>query len=324
MTTALLAAIVLVAITAPHAVRLDHVAPSTAATVWLSALVLRALTVIFIALSVVLYVPTTAVFASLTHWCWDAAIPLVTPRVGLDGHRVGDAATVAPALFLTASLLSVGYGIARTVHAVRSWLRRAAIGRGPRDSVLVAGERPLLAAAGLARPRVVVSAAAVGTLEEDELAAGLAHERGHIAHRHRFVLVIAEACRGLARGLPGSQHAAAELAFHLERDADRWAVIRERHDPCALASAICKVALPDLPHPVGIASLGGGGRLSERIRQLLDFGSQSADTVKRRTASMLAVAMACLAVLMLALSPAAVVAAAKTAAASTPDVHCRD
>lgn len=323
MTTTLLAMIVAAAVLAPHVLRLERVAPVTAATVWLSALILRALTVVFIAVFIVLYVPTTTVFATLTHWCWDGPVPFLATRSGLDGHRVGDAATVVPALFLAASLLSVGYGVARTVHAVSDWLRRASIGRGPRGSVLVASERPMVAAAGLARPRVVVSAAAVGALEDDELDAGLAHEQGHIAHRHRFVLVLAEACRGLARVLPGSQRATAELAFHLERDADRWAVTHERHDPCALASAICKVALPSLSAAPALAGLGGDGRLAERVRQLLEFGSVSSGTLKRRATSGLAAAMASLALVLLVLTPAAIVTGVQTATTPSPDVHCR-
>jgi len=82
-------------------------------------------------------------------------------------------------------------------------------------------------------------------LDDEELAASLEHERGHVARRHRFALVIAEVCRASARALPGTRHAVAELIFHLERDADRLVVDR-LHDPAALASAICKAGQPPL------------------------------------------------------------------------------
>jgi len=64
----------------------------------------------------------------------------------------------------------------------------------------------LVAAAGLRKPRVVVSAGALLNLDDEELAASLDHEHGHIVRRHRYVLVAAELCRALARLFP--EHAA--------------------------------------------------------------------------------------------------------------------
>ena len=56
----------------------------------------------------------------------------------------------------------------------------------------VADGELLVAAAGLRRPRVLVSAGALLALDDDELEASLEHERGHIARRHRYVLVVSE------------------------------------------------------------------------------------------------------------------------------------
>ncbi|MGI8594968.1 MAG: M48 family metalloprotease [Solirubrobacteraceae bacterium] len=317
-----LAALVGAAIAVPHLLRLERAAPGVASTVWLSALVLRALAGVFLAVFIVLYVPTTMLFDALTHWCWHAVIPVLTSHLGLDGHRVGDAATIVPGLFLAGSLVSMAYGLARTLRAVRRWLRKTQVGPGPRGSVVVADQEIVLAAAGLRRPQIVVSAGALVRLDDDELAAGLAHERGHIARRHRFVALVADGCRALGRLVPGTGQAARELTFHLERDADRWAVTRARQDPCTLASAICKAAVPSPARASAMSSLAGGGRMSDRLRELLDPGTGGPGRLQRSATRALAAGMATLALALAGLTPTAIAAGVRTATASPPVEHC--
>lgn len=55
----------------------------------------------------------------------------------------------------------------------------------PRESLLLADATVLVAAAGLRKPRVVVSAGALLNLDHEELAASLDDEYGHIVRRHR-------------------------------------------------------------------------------------------------------------------------------------------
>lgn len=249
----------------PHGLRLARSAPATAAALWTVSLALRALTTLFLVLYLAFSLPQTSIFAALTHWCWHTVLPLLAAHLGLDGHKLGDAATVLPGLAVMVSLLSVALGVFRAARSVRRLLARNSLGPGPSDSVIVRGPDVMLAAAGLARPRVVVSAGALIALDDEELAAGLAHERGHISRRHRFLLVFAELCRGLGRVVPGAGRASRELAFQLERDADQWA-LRRRHDRYALASVICKAAQPI--DTAAVTSLGGAG-VTERLRQLI-------------------------------------------------------
>ena len=68
---------------------------------------LRAIVALFVALFVVFYVPTTALFEGVTHWCWHTTLPLLARHLGLSAHRVGDVALIAPISALGASLLSV-------------------------------------------------------------------------------------------------------------------------------------------------------------------------------------------------------------------------
>src|SRR5215208_1083354 len=221
-----LLALIATGITLPHALRLNRSTPMAAATLWTVALALRALLVIFAVLYVAFFVPGTEVFTELTHWCWHTVVPFLAAHLGLDGQYVGGAATIVPGLVAMIWLLTVMVGVARGTRAVRRLLARESLGPGPSDSVIVVGHEVMMAAAGLGRPRVVVSAGALLELDDEELAAGLDHERGHIARRHRFLLVFAELCRGVGRAVPGSRHAIRQLGFHLERDADRWALRR--------------------------------------------------------------------------------------------------
>jgi len=315
--TVALATVVLGALTAPHALGLDRVAPATAAMIWMSALALRALTAVFGALFVVICFPRTELFAIVTHWCLHEVLPFLAVHLGLDGHRVGDTVVLAPAFFLAASLLWVLLGVWRGARRVHRLLVRQAIGRGPARSLIVGGSDVFVAAAGLRRPAVLVSAGALTALDDEELAASLDHEQGHIVRRHRFVLVAAEACRALGRPLPGTRRAAQELAFHLERDADRFAA--ERHGPLALANAICKAATPPTL-PTGATALGGSS-VVRRVSLLTDE-MPAAAARERAAAVALAAVLVTLVLGTAALLPAAAHAAYHGAAHTTDVHHC--
>ena len=299
--TVVLAAVVAAAIALPHLVRVEAASPTAAATIWFCALTLRAVTMVAAAVFVVVVLPTTQLFSAITHWCWHTVIPVIAAHLGLDGHSLGDAASVLPSFMLAASMLSVAFGLARAATKVRSVVRRAQVGAGPEGTVMVADADVLVAAAGLHRPRVVVSTGALMVFDDEELAASLDHERGHIARRHRFVLVAAQFLRALARPLPGTRGAVAELVYHLERDADRWAVAR-RHDPLALASAICKAATASFGPATGVSMALGGGAVTRRVRELTDGGGRRASS---RATRVLVCAMVALTVTSLGALPAA-------------------
>lgn len=304
----------------PHRLRLAAVEPASAATLWVANLTLRALSGVLIAVSLVVLVPANQVFSNLTHWCWHTIVPPAATHLGLNGHRLGDAAIVFPSVVLALSLLWVGVGVLRVARAVRRLLRRAALGPGPQDSVIVGGPGIVLAAAGLTRPQVIVSAGALAQLDDEELAAGLAHERGHIVRRHRWILVYAELCRALAVFLPGTRAAVAHLSLHLERDADRWALSR-RNDRLALASAIVKAAA-SLPRPsTALAALGGpADQLTQRLEDLVGSGGRDRHG-PRRAARVVALA-SCVAAFALTAAVPATLAAAPPLPPGAGERHC--
>lgn len=316
--TLALAMLVTTAVCAPHLLRLESSPPAVAATIWFSALALRALGTVFCAVFVVFYLPTTELFSLITHWCWHAVVPFIAAHLPLDGHGLGDAALVTPAFVLAISTLSAAAGLWRAARRVRRLLAAAVVGPGPRESLVLADGEVLVAAAGLRRPRVVVSAGALLKLDDEELAASLDHEQGHIARRHRFVLVAAELCRALARFLPGTRVATRELAFHLERDADGYAVTR-CNDPLALASAICKAA--QRRGSVAVAMALGGAAVSRRIRLLLD-ADESPRPPRNLPLRLLACAMVTMAIAGVGALPAAAHAGLHQAAAVPALEHC--
>ena len=152
-------------------------------------------------------------------------------------------------------------------------LRTSVVGPGPGESLILADGALLVAVAGLRRPQVVVSAGALVALDDEELHASLEHERGHIALRHRYLLVAAELARAVGRFLPGTRAAARELIFALERDADRYASRAATTPRCSPARS----ARPRVGRSPVLPTLAlGGGVVARRARLLLEAGASAA------------------------------------------------
>lgn len=313
-----LAGAVAVAIALPHLLRLRRVAPPVAIALWTGALGLRAATGIALVVLVARYLPGSGVLATLTHWCWHTVVPLLSAHVGLSGSSVGYAAAILPATLVAVSFLSAVWAVLRAAGAVRRVLRRRVLGAGPMGSLIVGGAGVRIAAAGLTRPKVIISAGALVHLDDAELAASLAHERGHIARRHRFALLWGQLCRALGLLVPGGGRALNELAFHVERDADAYA-IAHAHDRRALAGAICKAATTDLSEGT-LPTRGARRSVAERFRLLMD-GAPAQQGARQRSLTLAATAAACL-ILMLAAAVPGIAATASapsgTAAAAPP------
>jgi hypothetical protein len=267
MTAAALVAAALAGIGLPHLLRLERADPATAVVLWGAALGLRALVVVGTVAGALVLLHPAQLLRAFAEWpC--------APHHHVAGHAVAAAGGLALALSFVWALARV----MQATLAVRRLVRRP-LGRGPEGSVIVGGDDVVLAAAGLTRPTLVVSAGALTRLDDAELSAALAHERAHIRRRHRWVLLFAELCRVLGRPLPGTAHAVRELRFQIERDADRSAV-RDRADRLALASAICKAATGASTRP-GMAALGGDGTAA-RVRELLQDVVPDAHPVRLR------------------------------------------
>jgi hypothetical protein len=315
--TAAVALLAVLGVALPHFLGLDRARPATAAILWLTALTMRALVAVSLGLYAVLAFPDTQAFKLLTHWCDHVVLPLLGMHADLEGHALGAVAVLVPLVISGGALLVAGTRTARTARSIHAMLRRHGLGAGPEGSVIVGGDDVAVAAAGLLRPRVVVTAGALATLEDDELSAGLAHERGHIAHRHHLLLAYAECCRALAGPMPGTRRAIAEFRFQLERDADAWA-LRRHHHPDALASAICKAAnARSEPLVVGL----GGGALERRVDQLMSV-PPARPRVLRRVVDSAAVLMVCVTLSSTVAIPAEAIAGGHGQVAPHGEHHC--
>jgi len=249
---------------APHYIPLHRAAPMTGAAVWMLALLLRALIVVG---------ATTLVFARLAHtdlleaalnWCWHEVLPDIPGWLGFAEHPVAHAAVAVPVFAIAGAVF------AHLLRGVQAWLglRRRLVGAGavgPQGAALLAEDDVVVAVTRFGRGRVVVSDGALEAMDEEELAAGMAHELAHLRRRHRPLLLLASLLSTIGGLLPGTTRAHRELCFQLERDADSWAV-RRLHDPLSLASAICKAA--GVLEPRGTAGLAGRGPVTRRLAEL--------------------------------------------------------
>lgn len=288
--------------------------PGPAAALWALALGLRAATVAAAAILVLTWFPSSALFNAISHWCWHQVLPQTGAHVAVSGHVIGDLAVTAPAVAVLGAVLWAAVSLGRAARRVRGVLRQLAIGAGPSGSVLLRGRDIFIAAAGLRQPRVLVSAGALVAMDDEELAASFDHERGHIARGHRFVLAAALVLRAIAAPLPGTTRCYHELAFHLERDADAYAIQRD-HQPAVLASAICKASIGTSFAPPAAMALSGNQPTVRRVRELLQGATSYQGLGASRRERLAIAAMAA------AMVPAFI--AAPVLALSAPDAQVR-
>lgn len=287
--------------------------PAAGISIWLGVLFVRAVAAVSGALLVLAYVPGTAIFQAIKAWCLTAPVPVFQARFEIGTHSAIDLALLAPAVLLLVSLASISTAGVRAARGVAEWIRRDAVSSREDGSLVVRGPELVLASAGVRRPRILISAGALAALDDDELEAGLAHERAHLERRHGLISLLALCLYALARPLPGTARAHDELHFWLERDADEHAV-RRTGDRLALASAICKVASGPVAGRVNpTLALAGHAGASARLAALL---SPVVPPSRRQTwrswgltATMAMSSMAALALLLAAVSPVSAVAA---------------
>ena len=275
------------AVAVPHLLPLQRVAPASAVAVWFLALCLRAISACLAAVYLLVYLPQTHTFAAVSDWCLN--LPLPDAVLHMPGLAVADIATSLPALALVGSLLTATWLLVRARLHARRLLAQLAIGNGPMGSTVLAGDGIVVAVTRTGPARLLVSGAALTTLDNEELNAGLHHELGHVRRSHRPVMFAASLMRALARWQPGASAAYRELCFSLERDADEYALGQTRN-PLALASAICKAAAGQAA-AAPVLGLQGGSRVALRLEYLIAGGRPPAGTVMEQATKLLAVAM---------------------------------
>jgi len=133
---------------------------------------------------------------------------------------------------------------------------------------------PVMALAGILRPRLIVTRGLIEALTSDELAASLEHEIGHYRAWDNLKRLAMRAAPDVLRWMPAACAIEREWAAASERRADAVASITgNRQMRLALASALVKVArlMPVItPMNEPISTLVGGGEIAARVQCLID------------------------------------------------------
>ena len=189
-----------------------------------------------------------------------------------------------------AAALLIGAGVVRGWRAwrraasrTRAWLRVArpietAAGI-PVYEVPIAA--PMMALAGVFRPRLLVTRGVVDLLTGEELHAGIAHEIGHFRARDNLKRLAMRAAPDVLVSTRMAAAIEARWASAAEHDAD-CAGAADNETRCALASALVKVAkLTPLSTPIAepISTLVDGGDIASRVHRLLDDDAPAASRV---------------------------------------------
>jgi Zn-dependent protease with chaperone function len=183
---------------------------------------------------------------------------------GLDWCRtvIGFHADVNPWVGGVATAVLI-VGVVRLVRVLRAWRRHRCCDPGD-PQVVESNELFAYSLPGPGR-RVALSAGLVRSLDGDELAVVMAHERGHAEHRHDRHLLLADLAAAL---VPAVVPLRRRLRFVLERWADESAVIAVGGDREFVAFTLARVALAQADMPNGVAAFNGLG-VAARVEALL-------------------------------------------------------
>jgi hypothetical protein len=196
----------------------------------------------------------------------------------------GSAEEVGVVCFTAAALGLVAWGLSLTRTARAAWASRCYLRqcRSTGREIRLAGDAspvwimdvhtPLLAVAGVLRPRLVISPTVLHTLSGDQLAAALRHERAHEASRDNFKRLLILLAPGVLpwRSGPGSlEHAWTRFT---EWAADDRAAAGDEGRSLSLAAALVQVArmgAAGRPSPLATALLSDSADLSARVDRLI-------------------------------------------------------
>ncbi len=115
------------------------------------------------------------------------------------------------------------------------------------------------------RPRIVISAGTLALLDDGELAAVVAHERGHASERHGLVMMPMVGIRSVFGFIPYANLAPVAVASLLEMAADDFST--RRHGRDTLVSALVSMATAGAPPSCTFAANGGG--VAGRVERLV-------------------------------------------------------
>ena len=193
------------------------------------------------------------------------------------GEQVGSpciAIALLGAAMCVASIARMAKTAWRSAQLGRDWSNggiETAVGAEHAVATVVQQQAPVLAVAGIIRPRLIVSSSVLQALSSEELNAALRHERAHRIWRDNFkrlLFVAAPRPLGLSRGLRAIEEQWSKFS---EWAADDHAAANDSHRALLLATALirfAKLGLP-VPQPAIVSSFVDSSDLAERVERLL-------------------------------------------------------
>jgi Zn-dependent protease with chaperone function len=211
-----------------------------------------------------------------------AAVGLVLPAYVLfEPPHAGEHITWPLALLAAAAVAIAALGLRRGARALwstsaleRRWMAHAqpiAVPLSPVPVYRVRDASPVFTVVGLRRPAMYVSQRVLDTLAPAEIAAAVAHERGHLDAHDNVKRLLLRACPDLLAFAPASRAIEQEWARAAEVRADEHAIREGRETALALAAGLVKVArlVPMAAGGLPVSALHDGGNVEARVRHLV-------------------------------------------------------
>jgi Zn-dependent protease with chaperone function len=209
--------------------------------------------------------------------------------VGYEPYGTSEIVSKKLAAFAIVSFLGLGFASWRafrswiaTRRLAKQWLRAAVSIRLPYIDIptfRIAHPFPIIAVVGTLRPRLFIAEHVLESLTDDELAASIAHETGHLAARDNFKRALVRGCRDLLTVVPSGRSLDRAWSESVECAADEHAAKVSPDVALNLASALVRIArmvpvgvrteLPLATFLVGEETRG----IKARVRRLIEIAS---------------------------------------------------
>jgi Zn-dependent protease with chaperone function len=177
-----------------------------------------------------------------------------------------------------------------TRQLAANWLEHAepiSLGRISPPTYRIPHQFPVIAVVGSLRPRLFLASCIFDSLDEAELAAALAHERGHIAARDNLKRLALRACHDLLVPLPCGRALDRAWLEASEAAADEYAAQAGAAVTLDLASALVKIARlaplgtrPAMPAGASLIN-DADSSIAWRIQRLAQLADAGGNGVRR-------------------------------------------
>jgi beta-lactamase regulating signal transducer with metallopeptidase domain len=233
--------------------------------------------------------PTTAAFVAV-------ALFFIPSYLSYEPTRTGEVVTVKLGLLSILSAVAILLVIWRLVTSWNATHRLVANWRRHAKTIEIEGVSipayrvqhpfPVIAIVGVMRPRLFIAEQIFQSLNQDEIAAAILHEMGHLAARDNLKRWLICACRDLLAIVPAGRFLDREFIEATEAAADEFAARKGCSVALDLAAAIIRIArmVPNGARPsmpagaflVGERSGAIEGRV-RRLTQIADEGNANND-----------------------------------------------